>query len=249
MLPDLVALVTLSKATLPFTDDMVRFYEHAWPDAPPLVDVDRRGESLTFGVEGGRGAIWVVPYPVPWAYLGPLCTSSWLWPDAATALSDHQAHVSVGLLGQPIGRREQALLLTRLVATAAATTDATGVLWSPASLVVEASAFVGQAEAASEQRLPIFSWVDFRTHEEPDGSLTLVTTGLRAFGLMEIEVHGSRLERSNLLYLAAAVAERLIADETPLDADSTFRSPHGDARVLHAPSHWRPGEWVYRLET
>ncbi len=227
-------------------------WRSAWPEAPPPSDfeVETGGDGLgamTFAIDGMRGALAVVPMPIPGGELDGPAATSWLWPDAQEEIGRVTAHVVTWVSGagpQVDAHRH----LTRLVSAVLRATDALGVYWGAAGQVIRADVFDGVAHESEHGSLPVMLWVDFRAFVE-NGRSALFTVGLGAFGLMELEIAPSEREVGELRELAVGVASYLI-EHGPVVGDGHTVGGSEDERVVvrHAPSMIdRPGT-VYRLE-
>jgi hypothetical protein len=190
-----MALIALDCPVLPSFDALAAWYGAHFPEAPPLIAAGSTDSLLTMTIGEYTAAAALVPRPIPWSQLEGPAATAWYWPDATESLRHHAAHLLVTLVdegGRPIVK---SLALTRLTAALTATSPSAGVFWGPGRLVHPSSAFVEQAEQASETNLPLFLWVDLRIEQlDDDGALRLYTTGLDALGGEEIEAphfHGT----------------------------------------------------------
>ncbi|HEX2274139.1 MAG TPA: DUF4261 domain-containing protein [Acidimicrobiales bacterium] len=234
------------------TDALTAGWRSAWPEHTPPSDFDVETDedglaAMTFTIDGMRGALAVVPMPVPAAELDGPAATSWLWPDAQQEIGRATAHVVtwVSGAGPPVDAYRH---LTRVVTAVLRSTDALGVYWGAAGQVIRADVFDGIAREHDDDSLPVMLWVDFRAVVEDSGS-SLFTVGLSAFGLMELEIPPSSRQVGELRELAMNVATYLI-QSGPVLGDGHTVGVREDERVVvrHAPSMVdRPGT-VYRLE-
>jgi hypothetical protein len=248
-----LAMPLLETARPVTQDSLTAAWRAAWPaSSPPSdFDVETGGDGLgamTFTINGMRGAVAVVPMPIPEGELdGPVATS-WLWPDAQEEIERVTAQVVTWVSGagpQVDAHRH----LTRLVSAVVRATDALGVYWGAAGQVVRADVFDGVAHKCDEDdSLPVVLWVDFRVFVE-DGRSALFTVGLTAFGLMELEIAPSGREVGELREFALNVATYLI-EQGPVLGDGHTVGGSEEERVVvrHAPSMVDRPETVYRLE-
>jgi hypothetical protein len=243
----------LLEAPRPLTSDsLVAAWRSSWPGSPPPGDFDVQADddglgAMTFTVDGMRGALVVVPAPIPAGELEGPAATSWLWPDAPEEIEGVNAHVVMWVSGK--GRPLDAYLaLSRLVCAGLRATGALGVYWGSARQLIRADVFNGIAHDAEDGSLPVVLWVDFRAFVD-DGRAALFTVGLRAFGLMELEIAPSDRPAGDLRELAMGVATYLIEQGPVLgDGDTVGATDEQRVVVRHAPSMIdRPGT-VYRLE-
>ncbi|HEV3400219.1 MAG TPA: DUF4261 domain-containing protein [Acidimicrobiales bacterium] len=249
------------------TDSLLTAWRSAWPGSTPPSDFDTRSDehefgAMTFAIEGMRGALVVVPAPIPAGELDGPAATSWLWPDAPQEIERVNAHVVtwVSGAGRPLDAYRH---LTRLVSAVLRATDGLGVYWGTAAHVIRADVFDGIAHRSDEDALPVMLWVDFRAFAENaadaadaegsedagDGRSALFTVGLSAFGLMELEIAPSDKRPGELRELGRSVASYLIENGPVLgDGDTVGAIEDQPVVVRHAPSMVdRPGT-VYRLE-
>jgi hypothetical protein len=204
---------------------------------------------MTFAIDGMRGALAVVPMPIPQGELDGPAATSWLWPGAQEEIGRVTAHVVTWVSGagpQVDAHRH----LTRLVSAVLQATGALGVYWGAAGQVIRADVFDGVAHESEhgDGSLPVMLWVDFRTFVE-NGRSALFTVGLGAFGLMELEIAPSERDVGELRELAVGVASYLIEHGAVLDDGQTVGGSEDERVVVrHAPSMIDRAGTVYRLQ-
>lgn len=162
-----------------------------WPALPRATAVEEREGQLVFEVGSQPILIVEMPGPISWSDLEGPCSTSWLWPEAAEILQQHEKHLVVTTLSDaaPI---ERATLLTRVIASLLATCpEAPGVYWGDAALVVSAEVFQAFATEMEESGPPLYLWVDFRVGRSEEGQSMGFTVGLSALGHMEFETLNS----------------------------------------------------------
>lgn len=105
------------------------------------------------------------------------------------------------------------------------------------------------AKTMSRDRLPLYSWIGFRGHCESDGTTTLFTEGMAAFGFMEIEIVKSH-HNSELLIDRAFNMAHYVMDSGPVlkDGDTFGLSAEEMIKIRHSPSIWDKSRTVYRLD-
>lgn len=178
--------------------------------AAPVLDRDRLATSLgrwiptatspsaesegvlSFQVEDELAAIGVMPAPIPWSDLAGPCATAWYWPEATEAMQRHRAHLIVTLSGGRGDLVARHILLTRVVAATIEAIDAVGVYWGSGTVVHSPERFLTDAGYIDERNLPLDLWIDFRVQRLPDDTTRAFTTGLAAFGQMEIEVPAAK---------------------------------------------------------
>lgn len=219
-------------------------WEDVWPGRPvPGFEVrGGAGFVVTLGGVEVTGAMMSSPIPNREAQLA--ADTSWLWPHAGPELLGYRGHMVVAATGA-----ETALLahqaVTQVTAVLVRATTALGVYVGGAAVTAPGALFV---ELAQLDPLPIALWVDFRVMRSCDGSYGLVTTGLRQFGLMELEISTSTLYGVDLREWCLDVAGYLVRERPDLRNGHTIgRSAGEKVRVAHAPSLTGNGVLAYRL--
>lgn len=244
----MLAMVALNGASLPPEQEIFEYLEQTWPSSPTITDVTRKDDAVTFSVSDGVGFFALVSAPIPWDDLEGPCATAWYWPDACEKLKGHKAHAVVSLSSTSLEPVEQALLLTKLLASVAATTDSAGIYWGAGTVVHSPEMFLDQSSGIALEYLPLMLWIDFRLQEEADGTFTMFTTGLEAFGLMEIEAVRVKGDSEGLYGLVYDVAHYLL-ENGPIvkDGDTIGGSEAEHIEVRYEPSMWDNSRKVYRL--
>lgn len=239
-----LSMVAIQEPAAPASDRLFAELKKRWPDAPQPGDVEQKKNVLSFRLDDATAAVALMEAPIPWGDLEGPCASAWYWPKAVEAMKAHRAHLIVTLGG---GRRtpiDRCLLLTALTAAVTATSDAAGVYWSAGSVVQSPRAFLELAGQMSQDALPLRLWIDFRLVRERTGMHSLFTTGMQAFGHMELEVPKSR-QRPEAIFDFAFNAAHYLLDRGPVlkDGDTIGTSPEQKVRVRHVSSRWgHPGK-------
>jgi hypothetical protein len=132
------------------------------------------------------------------------------------------------------------MLLTRLVASAAASMDkAAGIYWGAGSLVHSPEQFIEDAAQMTRGELPLNLWVDFRPQRNADATLGIFTAGLIALGHMEMEVAASTGDPEAVMARLVEVAYHLVDNDLhPADGELIDIPPAKPVLVKHRPSMW-----------
>jgi len=245
-----VAMVALPRVgPLPALSDMSRWLAAHAQEMPPLTAAESSAEALAAGVGDADLVIGLMTAPIPWSELeGPCATAFW-WPEAASVMRAHAAHLIVGLRGGEMDAVQRNLWLTALVAAVLSTNETSGVYWGAGTLVMPPEIFVEGAKSMSRELLPLDLWIDFRVWRDDDGSTSLSTTGLEDLGHMEIEISRSIVDPGEARETAWNAAHYLL-DQGPVlyDGDTIGFGPDEQIRIRHVPSMWNPAKMVIRLE-
>jgi len=244
----MVALNSESNSTLS-ARDIQRDLKFNWPLLPRAEHTEEKDVTLSFRLGTADVIIARMPAPVPWSDLEGPCSTSWLWPDAATVLRQHAAHLIVTVSGE-LSPLKRARILTQIIASIIGTCkSAVGVYWGDATLVISPPVFREFAVQMAHDGLPVYIWVDFRVGRNQDGSCSGFTTGLKALGHMEFETLNSPEQpgelRERLFGLACYVLQNgpVIKDRDTVGEDANER-----IRVVFAESSFGHRGKVMRLE-
>lgn len=238
--PTLAAIVAFKSERPP---DEAMFF-HVLDDLDPTVepaDIERRDGSLGFRAGEALVVLTHLGSRIPPEELEAPCAAAWNWREARDEMDAHRSHVVVTVTWEPGGLIERQLLLTRVVAAAAAAGDAAGIYWGAARLVHSPQTFLEAAREASPDDLPVMLWVGFLPEREPSGRTSLYTRGLRGMGLMDIEIRRSPRPASELAEFAFNVAHYMITRGEPVEHGHTIGGSDSDRYdVLHVPSRFDP---------
>jgi hypothetical protein len=256
-------VVALAERALPTPEAVCTAYVENFPEAGPLrVDAERTSpDTLALRSPNSTFFIGLMPAPVPAAELADPAAAAWYWPEAAATLKRHRAHAVVSAESTTLDPIDLMLTLSRVVAALAACSSSLGIYVGGAKLVHKVDDFVSETVTATREQLPLYLWLRFDladaglgTHGDDlrastPGPLSLMTTGLAQFELMELEFAPSLLDPQTLMDRAFNIAHYLLDHGAVLSdghtigtsADERFRVRHGASlRPGHAP--------VYRIE-
>lgn len=198
----LVVMVLLREPAMPDPEAIASCLEsrcgeryHVRWDGPVEGQADH---SRIFTVNGQSVKMGLIPGPVPQAAWEAACARNAFWPEGTEVCRQHRAHLIVafqGDWGDPIRRH---LLLTDFVAALSEAADALAVLWGPLGVIQPAEYFREHAAQASTDDLPLQLWVNFILMRDADKQF-VVTSGLDAFGVREVEGSSSRMQPFDLV--------------------------------------------------
>lgn len=248
----MVAVLLLARPVLPAAAAVAARLRDLWPDAPALVEKDRNADSMVLQFGDAFAAAALVDTPVPWSELDGPCHTAWYWPHAETQLRGHGGHIVLTLSrdGAPVEQGVAvARALTQVAAAMADVSQAVGILWAGGTLVHDPPAFTQLATQMAPDWLPLYLWIDFRLNDEADSAYSLFTTGMNAFGFMEIEIPMLVAEDPKLLMDQAYNIAHYLLDHGPVlnDGDTVGMSPTIKMTVHHAPSFLGATQLVYSL--
>jgi hypothetical protein len=219
-----------------------------WSDVPRVAEISTEEGVTTARIPGGIVALGYIPAPVPAGDLEGPAAVAWHWPTAQAELARHRGHVIVHASSTSLDPLDLRLLHTKLVASVVATADAIGVYVGGAMLVRSAEDYLDDAREASREDLPLLLWIGFNLVSE-DAELSVYTTGLGDFGLLELEIRRSSRPAPELFGTLADVANYQISTGRVLRDGDTFGASETDRhRVRHTESEFMSGTTVAVLE-
>jgi Domain of unknown function (DUF4261) len=198
-------------------------------------------------VAGGTALVSLMEAPIPGQELQRTCHNSWYWREACDAIKDHKAHLLVVLTGTKLSKVDSAVVQTKIVAALIEESNAVAAYWGTS--LNSRESFLEQSTKIARDRMPTWLWVSYRVSRDASGRFSLSTEGLKDFKLMEIEAKDVTKPFNELYSLVEGMAAYLIA-KGPVIHDGHTVGPTNEQRirVRHAPSYWRKGTRVYRLE-
>jgi hypothetical protein len=213
--------------------------EH-FPKSSPVLNIQTEGEASTAEIPGGTLGFAHVDAPVPSGDLQGPVACAWHWPDAAKVVAAHNSHIICFASSNAMDAIDLRLLHSRVVAGLAATGGGTAVYVGSSMLVKDAAAYINEIEAADRDSIPLLSWLGFNpvTH---DGYCSAYTTGMKEFGLLELEIRHSKMGWSEMLGFLADVAHYEITAGTQIADGETVGVSESDRRtVRHVTSAFIP---------
>jgi hypothetical protein len=244
--------VALREPHLPSLAALQQAYATLFPDSPRLVarEDESSADTLLVHTATCQFSIGLIPTPIPLDELTAPIAAAWYWPEALATLRPARAHAVVSARSEHATAIELMFAITRVVAALASATDASlGVYLGGAGQVHKVEDFVSEASTATREQLPLYLWVKFELAEQSDDTISLFTTGMAQFELMEVEFPHSPLEPQSLMDRAFNIAHYLIEQGDVLsDGHTIGTSANEKFRVTHAASVRPDKQKVYRLE-
>jgi hypothetical protein len=187
--------------------------------------------------------------PIPKDDIEYAADNSTHWPDAAAKLAGHKSHLNITVTGTFRDAGDLALFLSKVLAACTETYDAAGVYWGHATLVHSPEFFREKIREATPEKLPVFAWVAFiRSKGKEEGTYDLFTRGLDVFGVMEVEVIGTKYEPVAVMAMVSELSRFLLNNGNVIKDGHTVDSPSGKVRTSHANSALGREGKVLRIE-
>lgn len=224
-----LALVALETAELPNAAEVQARCDAALPDSAALELSSETDAMVTFQWGEATVAYTLVDQPIPATQLAGPAAQAWYWPEAASELSKHKAHLIVALVDDGRDRILKSMKLTRFVAALLPASKALGLQWGASRGVHQPAAFCQVAAQMARDDMPLHLWIDFRV-ENSGSELRLYTTGLTAFGKREIEIPSFAGAPQDLLNHAYNLAHYLLEKNAAIKEGEVVGLP-GEVQV------------------
>ncbi len=244
-----MAMVALKGGEIPSPAGILHALRKDWPDLPPAINIEQKENTLSMRIGEVDVILGLMPAPIPAADLEGPCSTSWLWPEARTALADHDSHLIVTVSGEEADELQRACLLSQVIAALATDDSVVGVFWTDAALVVSPEVFRDFAVQMLPDSMPLYVWIDFRVGRNEDGTSAGFTTGLSPLGHMELETLRSPDQPGDLRERLFTFAAYLLENGPVLDDGDTIGGDQQEQiRIVHRASAFGHAGTVIRLE-
>lgn len=245
----MISMVPLKEESMPAVDDVTAFLASNWEDLSASTEAEDGDESISFKLNGALVVVATMPAPIPWSQLEGPCATSLLWESAEEDPKGHKAHLIVTVAGE-LEPLEIASLLTQVTAAVVSEcSQAIGVYWGNATLVIPPPVFNDFAVEMLPESFPIPIWVDLRVGKNEQGTTSGFTAGMEALGHMEFETENASDSvgglRERLFGLAGYVLENgpVIQDGNTVGEDRYER-----IKVIYSDSSFGHEGQVMRLD-
>jgi hypothetical protein len=221
----------------------------SWPNLKFYERSKTEGGLISFEGDGTElAAVSQIDVPFPVSELEYPCATALSWPDACDELGKTKAHLIVTVFGKGDALDDH-LRASMLVQAAMSLTDAAGIYWSTADSVWSRDDFQTATETMSRDEFFLPLWVGLKSQNEADGTHSLFTRGMDAFGLMNIEVPHSIKDPADTLFRLGDIATYLIKNGPIIkDGDTLGQDSSERIRVTVGPSLQDETQNAYRLE-
>jgi hypothetical protein len=239
--PLLLAFVALKSDRVPDPERLLKVLRKTYPvdPAPEVSSSETSDQHLFFDVQDGQAIAALLAAPIPWGDLEGPCHTAWWWPEATRVMRRHSHHLLAVLQGVELSRLEQHVWLTRFIAALCETSDAVGVYWGNGTLVHEARAFCDAAAKVSVEDPDPFLWIDMRLSRDEKNRLRFFTTGMKAFGLAEVEVDRTSWEPNRVLRFCGDIIMYLLKRGPVIrDGETVGQAADERFKVRFASSMW-----------
>lgn len=251
--PDVIlAMVALKEASLPAAADIQKFFYDEFSERIDLEKTDDDEYTRMFEYKGEMLFYSLMPAPIPWEELEGPCATAWYWPEAAQEMKKHAAHIIVSMLpnqDSDLAQIDRAIILSKVVAAILHNTDSVGVYWGSGTVVSPKDTFIQGAKAMEKDSLPIELWIDLRIQQTEKGSFQFFTTGMKAFGHMEIEIRDTKQNPRDIFsFMYNTIAYLLDNGPVIKDGDTIGGDENQRIIVRYDTSLWDAAEKVMVVE-
>ena len=241
----IMTMIFLERPQIP---DMTRLKER-FGDLLKVGDIlPPDGSAQVVPCDGSLLITGLVDVPLPHEHWQNWVDQAWWWPEASDAMQANQAHLIVSSSWDHSDRLDAHVKHTLVVREFVDQLPAIAVSWG--SVLVSADQFAGEFHRfQSEQVLPVRLWVMIQLSGDGEGGTIVSTSGMDAFGLMEIEANSAPMEPQDALLFVNNLAGYLISNGAVInDGDTVGGSETERIKVRFAPSFREAIGDVYLLD-
>jgi hypothetical protein len=249
-----LAMVVLRDPVLPDADRIADYIRSRWPDAPVLGASEIKDDTIFFGFKEDNGTgspqsfVSFMPAPIPQEELEFPCETALTWDDACEELKTSKAHLIVSVMGGSGTAVDRHIQATMLVQACLELTNGLGVYWGSAASVWSAKQFKILSSSLTRGEPPYLIWMGLKVSKDEGDTVTVLTSGLSSFGVMDVEVQRSRKPANDVFELVGDIAIYLIKSGAVVkDGDTVGHTMNEKIKVTHSPSLTDAGKTVYRL--
>ncbi|HEX7377160.1 MAG TPA: DUF4261 domain-containing protein [Pirellulales bacterium] len=209
-------------------------------------------DGIVINVSRGNNAVGHLvhaPFHIPTQEAEECADRNFLWPNGKEEAAKHQSHVIVVNTNADAQTSIQsAITVSRLALVAMRIFDGIGVYWGNAGVSNSREVFENSCDGMSEQHLPVPMWVRFQVTSAANDEIGMYTSGMRQFGLMELEVDRCRMTLAELSGFVGDLAHYLL-QRGPVINDEDTCGGSGDQRIVvrHRSSMIDEDRLVYKI--
>lgn len=146
--------------------------------------------SFVVKVDGEMVAIAHMDIPIPIGDIEGTAQYAYNWQTALEDTKDHKSHLIVSLIQGGQDQIKRFKIFTQVLCSLLRTTNAIGVYKGNQSLLIPKDDYLNEAEAMSEEYLPLNLWIYFGLRVTDNGN-SGYTYGLKEFNKTEMEIVNS----------------------------------------------------------
>lgn len=242
----IIAMIALEKHDVPSIESLFKLYTELSKNELNLNNIQEKDGNIIVNIDDETAFISFIPAPIPWSNLEGPCTTAWYWPEATDMMKKHEAHALISIMPKNTNKAvlERVISITHLTASVAKATNALGIYWGSGALVQSPEYFINECLEFDPDYLPLDLWIDFRVEQYPGEKCNIITTGMDAFGHMEIEIIESSKPAYDSFEFAFNVGNYLLKNGPIInDGDTIGDNEDHKIKVKYNKSIWsRPNQ-------
>jgi len=189
------------------------------------------GDSGSFvcTIDGETVLIGHMTIPIPASDIEWAAKYAYNWQNALEDTKKHKSHLIVSLMkGGNVARFK---IFTQVLCSLLRTTNAIGIYQGSQSLLTPKADYLDDAEAMSDEYLPLNLWVFFGLRETEKGNAGY-TYGLKEFNKVELEIVDSSKSLEDIREFLFNVAHYVLEYNITLREGQTIGSMDGEEKIL-----------------
>lgn len=177
-----------------------------------ITDFNDSDSTCVFSIEGEMAAVAFIDAPIPGSDISGTAEYAYNWPNAMEDLKDYTGHAIVSIMGNNKNTLERYKLLSKLLGSILATSNAVGIYKGNQTLLIPRQQYLDQVEELKENMLPVLLWIYIGVRKEDAGN-SVYTYGLKEFGKMEMEIVNSTSEIGNIADFLTTITSYVIGSD------------------------------------
>lgn len=194
----------------------LREYWHA-----DVTYIENGNENISFRYDGETIVISIMGMSIPWSDLDSVIPYAYNWPKASEDLKKHNNHLIVTNIGSNTDIVTRFTIITKVLASIAATSNVVGIYNGLQSLVIPQKQYIESAEGLKNGQIPVDLWVYIGLRNTPTGR-SAYTYGLKEFGKLEMEVINSQMGLEELYEFLLNICSYVIKSNVTFQAGQTL---------------------------
>jgi hypothetical protein len=196
-------------------------------------------EAAIIEIAGQTVALAFMSVPIPWPDIEGTAKYAYNWINAIDDLADHTGHAIVSVMAGEGSPKERFLLLSKVLYSVLAASDAIGVYQGEQSLLISRRQYLNVMDNLEPDDVPLSLWIYIGLKEYKSAKCAY-TYGLTAFDKKEIEIINSKLDLENLYNLLFSFSSYIINRDVTLKDGETI----GFTAEQKIGIRWSKGEFV-----
>lgn len=248
-----IAMVVLREAELPNPDKLTAYVKEHWPFATEFGKAEIAEGTIFFGNDDADSSntseltfVALMDAPIPSDELDYPCNTALGWPRACAELGKSKAHLIVSVEGGSHSAAERHPRATMLAQACLDATNGLGVYLGDADTVWSPVAFRTGALAMTPDDPPYVLWMGLKGSKDEGNTVSVITSGLPSFGLMNVEVQRSHKNISDVFSFVGDIALYMLkSGDVIKDGDTIGSTAEEKIKVTHSPSITGSGETIF----